>query len=75
MTHPANPATLCESAHGAGVEDACQSASWMIDARSNWSRGERASERTYVNSEIFLISAKSLLNNALLGFDSFYNAA
>ena len=30
---------------------------------------------TYVRFRIFSISVKSLLNNALLEFDSFYNAA
>jgi hypothetical protein len=29
---------------------------------------------TYIHFTFFLISAKSLLNNALLEFDSFYNA-
>jgi len=33
------------------------------------------SHGSYVKTEFFLFSAKLLLNNALLGFDSFYNAA
>jgi hypothetical protein len=52
-----------------------RSTATVTTRRSIWSPRVRAREMTYVRLRFFLLSAKSLLNNALLGFDSFYNAA